>query len=866
MRTPECWWRDALDELDAGAPAALPGPVRCPACGQPARAEPDRGGRTAWLTCPACGDAGNIVELAARRWNTDLAAAAGLLAGRRPDAAGLAALARDDLADALARRGALAALDPARSRALAEKDDDRLLGRLTALGLAEGGAWPAWLDGLAGACRGEDLQPHLSGWYGPDGRHLTHRPKGGCLAVPAFAGPGRLAGLWCLFGRTGKGAYAALRPPAAEATLLLAAPPAADPDFGNRLFVLAAAGADGGPDPRPALLLRRLEARAGARGGPPLPVCAPGPGPVGPAPLGGRPAVCWSARLDGGLVGLCRRLEAAGADAADVPFDPTALHHHSARAWLARCAKAARPWPELLAEIAVRQGATAAVAAAGQAGLTAAEYAERVRPLLGPAPRGGLDRALLGPATPAKLVYLGNGRYEERGGRWYKNGRLYADHPLRLDAVVATEEGAYYRGRVLHEGGAAPFFVKAEAAEFNGHDWVRRALLAAGQSPGHVPHQRQAPLLSLARRFQETPPVETAEPLWPGWHEASGRFGLPGGLSLNLRGEIAAVAATAAPPPLRPAEIDLLARGDFRPWPLLAALAAQVLAPLQGTPAPNVALVGPGAYSLALQAVRLGARGARAALATARVGTAAACALAEAARGRWPVAADLPAGRPALGVLAAPEARGVLLPLSPFEVWALRCREPWAHLRALRLRPGALAPEGHLARLLPDFLAWLARQGRLDLYRQGGRRPPLEQAGRLVADWLFETAGLTVRVSPKPRVDRLGRAGSARRAEAAFARLLSLMVRKGLVPDGAFAVRRREAVLGPQALQTALQGLGSRGRFQPPWGLVKKALLKRGVLLRAEGRQGTERWWLRRPWWDKVVWQGGDGGVRQLVS
>jgi ssDNA-binding Zn-finger/Zn-ribbon topoisomerase 1 len=192
---------------------------------------------------------------------------------------------------------------------------------------------------------------------------------------------------------------------------------------------------------------------------------------------------------------------------------------------------------------------------------------------------------------------------------WFndKNGNRISDTKIRIDQAIynITAEKIFYRGRAIHRNGTLEFLEEEAKIGANTFRWLMESLVAAGIGMPTCTHSWRTSLLDLATAFHSPDVLRTTGSF--GWDSEQGRFVLPQ-FSITKSGQTVeestpvidnlAPAVNIAPPGMVPPRLDLLT--DDNPinkiyWAMSAAIAANIVAPAKNQPTAGIGLIGPGA-------------------------------------------------------------------------------------------------------------------------------------------------------------------------------------------------------------------------------------------------------------------------------
>lgn len=608
-------WVRLLRELgSAPESAVLPAVVACPVCRDRAMTVyRDRLLRGEWFHCRACGTAGDAIELyAACRFpspgpvDIDAVEAAigrlterGLMGNGEPDAPTVAAYWRTVAGP---RRRAAALVARGAAAAEAEAAAGTLAGLLARLGVGRsqsGGRWAERVGRFVFVVRRRDVEdaccPGTAEVNSNAGLGRVFKGLGWgthVLVHPFHDLPGRIRG-FVIAGRSGGDPgdvfYRAVHTnydhspraymPASDETtgvsFLDALPPGTDPALGPTVFALFGS--------LRALQLQETWLRQAAD---PLPAVGV-PDTAGgrrvvldPAVVAGRPVVVWAPAVDRRVLAFAARLDAriaAGGEDADFFHDAARL---DPRQWLARQERKARPWRDVMADMAAGYDAPAVADLEAYIGLRPGQDCA-------PPPAPGAAAPV-----PARTAVVRGMTVEEADGRWYRTKRharadVVADAVVRVDVIRRYGAGdRYAAGAVLFNGAEYLFTEKLRVLETAGFRWVQDFLLDAGAGYMRYVDEFAGDMMAIATQFRR-PAVDRGaggvgwDPGLPGW-AFPGFTVRPDGTAGPDAFPPGALPVVDPPAPPTPAECAALAADTptaRAAWALAAAVVANAAAP-----------------------------------------------------------------------------------------------------------------------------------------------------------------------------------------------------------------------------------------------------------------------------------------------
>ncbi len=721
-------------------------------------ADQAKGGQ--WFHCRGCGRCGDMVELAAWKWQ----------------------LEPDHALDRLQAKGSLLRAQPQnesvlssylrhinlRQRILAywEKisagnyclNSGCLQGVMAELGVSpyESSLWHA----TVGRCLAGDDSYNFSAECSIYGRGLKRANKrmrflrsyfeaddwGDVLLSPYWALPGQLCGMW-LYGQAGRQLYQSVGSrgggilvPAGLGLL----PQVLEPVGDGTVFVFQDM----------ALAMRLLALQSSLNDQPlPLVVAQHDETPMGHStsfvhsPLLGRPFVYWAEKLTDLLLSWARTTGGRIVLDNQLPGSlRSRLGYYGPVQALAYLATHARPWHELLAEHITGLTEQEAERTIYKLKLQRQEI-DQLTAQVTPQAGGRLQRAAVDRSERWATVH--GVQVKERATSWYHGEVQLADAVVRLDraSVEPDGDGIVYEGRILSGAYSLPFRVTATQLECDGMRWAAAQLLQAGYPPLHYDVRWATRLLELALAFS-APEVTGSQRL--GWNQDGGiRLAgftiMPGGRIQTARLPLTdtGIPTLQLRPPIEltgDVQAALKQPGQETAWCVTAAVLSNVLAPAYGLPTSGIALVGSMAALLGQAvATTVGCCVYHPVVAKA------ACRadLLERAYG-WPVLVRRPPQQH-LGILYSwlrrPGPRNCVIALNRWQ--ALTAPGGW-HLIEDNNRCWRLPETRHFDTVPPAFLAWLLKR-QLEL-------PPAACLGQRVylglQQWLVEHCGAAIQVAP----------------------------------------------------------------------------------------------------------------------
>jgi hypothetical protein len=769
---------------------ALPTTATCPICGDMVTVDLDTAHRGYWLSCGPCAFQGNLVEFGARLWKCDTDQAYFRLGQALP--VGVDRWVTRQHLDSTQRMQTLHLFDDEATSTLLF-DDGMLRVAIARRGLDVHG--PGAIEALANLVYAREPQAVREAVVerpSAADRKRVSRSHGILLMLPAWDRPGRAVGALTVRCATNEEIFLRMQPASDAGGLFFAQVlPPKDADFGITIFAKV-------DDLWKVARLHHEERRVWGRTDLPLAAVST----VMTSPRHGfhwehRPLVLWSDKLNLAAVALAKRLEAK---LAIVPFTG---NDFTPRNWLRLVAKNALDWRQVFEEFVLTASPETTAEAVRELGLRA-EDARRISRDWEVTAR---DR-LLGPARNA--IQCAKYLYEEHGGillRTNKAGvvEVASDHRVRIDQIIRTPKGLFYRGRVTHPAGEV-IFAEPDAKFMRNSDWIGANLVRAGVTPGNIPSARKwREVAHVVRRLAPPAVVDGARTM--GW-DATLRVFVFNDFQMRVNGKCEEwitpdwlgpgrpTIGLLPPGPLPPAGLRELLTGRPSLAYLIAAIVARIIAPVLGHKLPPLALVGDSSVRAARLAHLMG------------------CSMPTDWHRRPPAALGWPCvltgtrqqkrkGAKRLRKASA----NMVVAVTSMELRALSVRQPWQRLRcpARSLPPIPISgseADQVLRKIIPAFLAHVCVR-----YRIGGL--PRHRGGfiariyKALAAWLYSQPGAEDIRAPQLRL-HIGSDDPTLRATTCLAAML-----RELVDNEDIRVVAQHADQPPQTAEVVLLPDGS---------------------------------------------------------
>lgn len=851
-----------------------------------------------WTHCRGCGWAGDIIELAAGVWKTDVKTAA-----RRLSAEGLFHLDAhhlDRLVDAYReqfsnyRRKVNAFWEQCRtSKLVAESGELRSL--LARIGLPPDVSvsdWQRHVGRYVGAVSRRDVEDSLrvtdearQTRCADNGRRRTFVGNGwgDLLVVPAWDLPGRIRS-FAFIGRNGR--------PDEDVTIR--------PIRGNtgsrtkELGLAMLPSALGVPQAVVAddlLAALRLQHKHLQDSDVPLPLVVRlrtgDRQTTSYAGLGGASPVFWGMKMTPEMVDLAR--STGGRVCTEDTVNDTATKHLSRlepSRWVDRAFARGRDWPAALEERQRAIGDQEGEAEVSAMSLSNDERNEvRSRSELWTT-RARLERVETGTGL---TVQIGPNLFSEGRDGVRRNGEMVVNARLRIDELVTVGGELYYRGSVGFKDEEIPFVEPAARVEGRTLAWMRERVLAAGKGVVVYGKGHGTQMTQIAMQLHPPRSVRGAERV--GWSPdphgfvfadfmaAADGFHREHGYPLKTEGT---PTLGCLPEPLSSSDwLALTEPGETTQmlWAVAAAVVANVVAPAYSLPTAGIGLTGPSAALAARMAGWLGCSGHRApdnpGPGTRQTGVLAA----DEARHGWPV-------------VVPPQSHGTLFriwatsPGSRNSVWSASWHDSRVGVMTgewTRVEADATGDATNLvrpaAKLVPNFLRWLCQRGLANGTAGGLADRVLHDMSKWVLVNAYDTSTVMkarpLLDSAAPYVDR-----SARVAEA-FGQVVGRMHADGTLTEvtpmaRSTAARRRipgvardgDRVWVPKT--TFYRLLAAKGLPSPDDQALTQDLSEAGVLLGQEDRMDptVAGWVFSYNWWEDqlVKYRDTVPGTLRLVS
>lgn len=875
--------------------AALPCRTKCPFCSAEHQftvyQDPVYSGQ--WTHCQGCNWAGDIIELAAEVWKTDVK-----VASRRLLADGLFHLDAhhlDRLVDAYRdqfvnyRRKITAFWERSRTSArIGESGEIRaLLTRINIPPDVDLGAWQRHGGRFIGAAnrkevedslRVSDLPRQTPSADGGRRRTFVGNGWGDVLVVPAFDLPGRIRS-FAFIGRRGRPDEDVVVRPIRGNTgsrtkeLGLAMLPAA---FGASRVVIA-------DELIPALRKQHQHLQDHST---PLPLVVRLTDgerrTVSYTSLGGAEPVFWGMRASAELVDLARATH--GRVCTEESVTDTATKHLSriepAR-WIDRAFARSKDWAATLEERQRAVGDQEGASEVSAMSLSNDERNEiRTRDDL-PTARARMARAESGTGL---TVQIGSNLFGEGRDGLRRNGELLVNARLRIDELVTVGGVLYYRGSVGFKDDEIPFVETADKVEKSPLAWMRERVLAAGKGVVVYGKGHGTQITQIAMQLHPPRSVRGADRV--GWRGDPAGF-VFGDFAVSGDGfdRDAGYPLKAPGTPTAGCLADPLTAADWHAltepgavtemfWAVATAVVANVAAPAYAMPTAAIGLVGTGSGLAARMAGWLGCAAHRVAESHHTATRIAGLLVADEARHGWPVAVPPQSGTTLFRTWAAtPTARNSLWVASWHESRAGTMTGEWTRVEAdaagdsTRLvRPAA--------KLAPSFLQWMCERN-LDL----GSGPTLtDRVLHAMAKWVL-AHGYDATTVLKARAMLDGAAPYASRAAQvaeAFGELAGRLHDEQVLPEAGTTGKRKipGVVTGPDRVWVPkavfYRALAGKGLPAPDERTLTTALVEAGVLLGQEDRLDPllAGWVFSYDWWKDqcASYRETKPGVLRLVS
>lgn len=836
-------------------PGGFPAAASCPGCGGRLNIYRDFAHRDFWLICLDCSAQGNLVEFAAQVWKCNTDRACNRLQATLPTP--VAKWLDRQLLDSIQRLQTLNLFDDERTCSLL-RDDGCLRAAVHRRGLdLQSPDGVSSVHHLVYACGPELLRPAVVERPSSKDRKRVARCHGNLAILPVWDRPGRAIGALTIRSGTDEQVFMRMKPSSSAgglsfAHLLLPR----DPEFFSTVFARV-------DDPWSVCRLHWLDRRM--CGDTHLPLA--GISTTMASPERGfnwqeRPIILWVDQVNVAVIALAERLPAR---LSLVPYVADQLA--TPRNWLRIVEKAACDWQQALQELILTCTPETVVDAVRELRLST-ESGRQITRNWEWSPRERLLQAT------HNSIRCGDYTYEEYGGvllRSKKAGavEIVSHHRVRIDQVIRTPDGDYYRGRLLHREGEAPFVELAETFK-RSSAWTHDCLFGAGATPEDMPSIRKwKDVARVAMRL--SPPVTVKGAVTMGWDATLGVFVFDGfqirvngkceeSIPPTWLGPARPTIGLLPPGPLPPAGLrELLAGHASLPY-LIAAIAARIIAPALNKTLPPLALVGDCSVRAARLAEIMG------------------CSRPADWHHKVPVALGWPCvlnGTRQQKTKAAKRLRkasaNTIVAVTELELKALSVHQPWQRLRcpARSLPPIPLAgseAEEVLRMMIPAFLAHLCKR-----YRIGGL--PRHKGGFLarvykaLASWLYSQPGAEGIRAPQLRL-HVDVDDPIIRATACFAAMLRELVDNEDIRAVAQAVDRpalaAEVVLLPDGsceidCKAVAEIMQRRSAIPVAWKRLGKALTEANVITswrRPEAYSSLaqpEVWTLTPGWWEANV-------------